>query len=74
MSMAHLNSVWICWQTKAIRNLSDRPDGKKIPIIAMTANAFEEDRQKALEAGMNEHVSKPIDLARLLEAVKKVLK
>lgn len=40
----------------------------------MTANAFEEDRQKALEAGMNEHVSKPIDLARLLEAVKKVLK
>ena len=40
----------------------------------MTANAFEEDRQKALEAGMNEHVSKPIDMERLLEAVRKVLK
>ena len=47
---------------------------REIPIIAITANAFEEDRQKALEAGMNEHVSKPIDLERLLEVVKKVLK
>ena len=45
MSMVHLKSVWICWQMEAIRNLSDRPDGKKIPIIAMTANAFAEDVQ-----------------------------
>lgn len=59
--------------TRQIRKL-ENPETANIPIVAMTANAFEEDRQKALEAGMNEHVSKPIDLARLLEAVKKVLK
>lgn len=58
---------------RQIRKLKN-PETANIPIVAMTANAFEEDRQKALEAGMNEHVSKPIDLARLLEAVKKVLK
>ncbi len=59
--------------TRQIRKL-ENPQIANIPIVAMTANAFEEDRQKALKAGMNEHVSKPIDLARLLEAVKKVLK
>ena len=59
--------------TRQIRKL-ENPETANIPIVAITANAFEEDRQKALEAGMNEHVSKPIDLARLLEAVKKVLK
>lgn len=58
---------------RQIRKL-ENPETANIPIVAITANAFEEDRQKALEAGMNEHVSKPIDLARLLEAVKKVLK
>ena len=47
--------------TKAIRNLSDRPDGKEIPIIAMTANAFAEDVQAALDAGMDDHVAKPIE-------------
>lgn len=56
-----------------IRKLKN-PETANIPIIAMTANAFEEDRQKALEAGMNEHVAKPIDLARVLEVVKNVLK
>ena len=65
MSMAHLKSVWICWQTKAIRNLSDRPDGKKIPIIAMTANAFTEDVILAKSAGMNEHIAKPLDMEKL---------
>ena len=59
--------------TRQIRKLKN-PETANIPIVAMTANAFEEDRQKALEAGMNEHVSKPIDMARLLEVVKKVLK
>lgn len=59
--------------TRQIRKLKN-PETANIPIVAMTANAFEEDRQKALEAGMNEHVSKPIDLERLLEVVKKVLK
>lgn len=59
--------------TRQIRKL-ENPETANIPIVAITANAFEEDRQKALEAGMNEHASKPIDLARLLEVVKKVLK
>ena len=59
--------------TRQIRKLPN-PETANIPIVAMTANAFEEDRQKALEAGMNEHVSKPIDMERLLEVVKKVLK
>ena len=54
--------------TRAIRAM-DRPDAKTIPIFAMTANAFTEDRRKALESGMNEHLAKPIDpdtLYRLL--------
>ena len=59
--------------TRQIRKLPN-PETANIPIVAMTANAFEEDRQKALEAGMNEHVTKPIDMERLLEVVKKVLK
>ena len=46
--------------TRAIRAM-DRPDAKSIPIFAMTANAFAEDRLNALQAGMNEHLSKPID-------------
>ena len=56
---------------KAIRNLPDRPDGKKIPIIAMTANAFAEDIQAALGAGMNAHVAKPIDMDILISAIEK---
>ena len=57
--------------TRAIRAIRamDRPDAKTIPIFAMTANAFVEDRCKALQAGMNEHLAKPIDpdtLYRLL--------
>jgi two-component system sensor histidine kinase/response regulator len=44
--------------TRAIRAL---PDGKMIPILAMTANAFEEDRQRCLAVGMNDHVAKPVD-------------
>ena len=47
--------------TEAIRKL-ERPDGKTIPIIAMTADAFAEDVQKCLDAGMNAHVAKPIDV------------
>lgn len=58
--------------TRAIRALDD-PEKAHIPIIAMTANAFEEDRRAALEAGMNAHVAKPIDIPRLLEALQQVL-
>lgn len=58
--------------TKLIRNLDDaRAD---IPIVAMTANAFEEDRQKALENGMNAHVSKPIDMNMLFKVMAQILK
>ena len=56
---------------KAIRNLPDRPDGKEIPIIAMTANAFAEDVQAALNVGMNDHVAKPIDMDILISVIAK---
>ena len=54
--------------TKMIRSL-DREDAKKIPIIAMTANAFTEDRIRAKEAGMNEHVAKPGDVELLMKVI-----
>ncbi len=57
---------------RAIRNLENR-ELAKIPIIAMTANAFEEDRQEALKSGMNGHIAKPIDIEVLFGALKKIL-
>ena len=60
--------------TKVIRNLPDRPDGKEIPIIAMTANAFAEDVQAALDAGMDDHVAKPMDMDILISAIEKCVK
>ena len=51
--------------TEAIRALP-RPDAKKIPIIAITANAFDEDVQRSLQAGMNAHLSKPVDFEHML--------
>ena len=59
---------------KAIRNLPDRPDGKEIPVIAMTANAFAEDVQAALNAGMDDHVAKPIDMDILISAIERCVK
>ena len=59
--------------TKRIRSL-DREDAKKIPIIAMTANAFTEDRIRAKEAGMDEHVAKPIDVELLIKVIHKLVK
>ena len=53
---------------KTIRSM-DREDAKTIPIIAMTANAFTEDRIKAKEAGMDEHISKPIDMKLLVKII-----
>ena len=47
----------------------DREDAKMIPIIAMTANAFTEDRIKAKEAGMGEHISKPVDGKLLVKVI-----
>ena len=57
---------------KKIRRMDD-PRKAGIPIIAMTANAFSEDRQTALDAGMNDHVAKPIDMNILVPAIRKYL-
>ena len=56
--------------TKMIRSL-DREDAKTIPIIAMTANAFTEDRLRAKEAGMDDHVAKPVDVNLLIKLIRK---
>ena len=58
---------------RMIRSL-DREDAKKIPIIAMTANAFTEDRIRAKEAGMDEHVAKPVDVELLIKVIHKLVK
>ena len=58
--------------TKMIRSL-DREDAKVIPIIAMTANAFTEDRLRAKEAGMNEHIAKPFDVKLLVKIIHKLV-
>lgn len=55
--------------TEAIRKL---PDGDKLVIIALSANAFEEDIKKSLSFGMNAHVAKPIDVKLLLDTMKKL--
>jgi len=57
---------------KAIRALPDRQLAK-IPIIAMTANAFEEDRRDAMNSGMNGHISKPIDTEKLFELLDEII-
>ena len=55
--------------TRAIRSLDDRPDGRTIPIIAMTANAFAEDVQASMDAGMNGHLSKPIQIDEVIKTI-----
>ncbi len=57
--------------TESIRGMRGRR--AEIPIVAMTANAFEEDRKKSLDAGMNEHIAKPIDIDKLLKTLEKIL-
>ena len=58
--------------SETIRNMN-RADAKTIPIIAMTANAFTDDKMKAKEAGMNEHIAKPLNREVLVETVFKVI-
>jgi CheY-like chemotaxis protein len=57
--------------TRKIRG-SDNVNIANIPIIAMTANAFNEDRKNAFEAGMNEHIPKPLDLDKLIEVLNRI--
>ena len=54
--------------TRIIRAM-DRPDAKTIPIIAMTANAFRDDAQRSRQAGMNEHLAKPLDIQKVLQTI-----
>lgn len=69
IQMPEMDGYAAAW---AIRN-SNHPEGASIPIIAMTANAFAEDVQKALEAGMNEHVAKPVNMNLLCATVVRLL-
>ena len=59
--------------TQAIRNLPDK-DKASIPIVAMTANAFEEDKRDAIAAGMNGHIAKPIQVDKLLSTLSEVIR
>ena len=59
--------------TQAIRSMSNRPDGRSIPIVAMTANAFAEDIAAAHAAGMNGHLAKPIDMDEVMKVICRVL-
>ncbi|MBR1391697.1 MAG: response regulator [Lachnospiraceae bacterium] len=58
--------------TKAIRKL-DRLDAQRIPIIALTANDVEADVKKSIEAGMDEHLTKPVDTSQLLRTLERLL-
>ena len=55
--------------TAAIRGMRERPDARIIPIVAMTANAFAEDVQASLDAGMNGHLSKPIVMDEVVKTI-----
>ena len=57
--------------TRQIRTLPS--DAANVPIVAMTANAFEEDKQKTIRAGMNAHIAKPIEAGRLMETLSHIL-
>ena len=59
--------------TQAIRNLPDE-DKACIPIVAMTANAFEEDKRDAFAAGMNGHIAKPIQVDKLLSILAEIIR
>ena len=58
--------------TRTIRRFQDK-DKRMIPVIAMTANVFEEDKEKAYKSGMNGHLSKPIDMTLLISTLNKCL-
>ena len=57
---------------KRIRAL-EKKEVSNIPIVAMTANAFEEDREKSFEAGMNGHLTKPVSVEALMDTIRKIV-
>ena len=59
---------------RTIRSLEDRPDAKTIPIIALTANAFDEDVQRSMQAGLNAHLSKPVEPEALFQTLEGLVK
>ena len=59
--------------TRAIRSL-DRADAKSIPILALTANAFDEDVQRSMQAGLNAHLSKPVQPETLFETLETLIR
>ena len=69
IQMPHMNGYEA---TKKIRALDDA-EKANLPIIAMTANAFEEDKREAANAGMNGHIAKPIDVDKLFETLAEIL-
>ena len=60
---------------EATRRIRALPDKRKaaLPIVAMTANAFEDDRKNALDAGMNGHIAKPLDIQKLFRVLSELL-
>ncbi len=59
--------------TRTIREM-ERPDAKTIPIIALTANAFDEDVQRSMQAGLNAHLSKPVEPESLFATLESLIK
>ena len=70
IQMPNMDGYQATW---CIRHLNDKKKAA-IPIIAMTANAFAEDRKRALDAGMNGHIAKPIDIDKVKAVLFSVLK
>lgn len=68
IQMPHMNGYEATKKIRAMKNAR-----ASIPIVAMTANAFEEDRKAAFAAGMNEHIAKPIQIAKLMDIIGKMV-